>query len=114
MHRAQTDSQKRVAAAFIDWGIPTAESIQNVRQAAPHLPVIASGGLRDGIDIAKCVALGASLGGMAGPFLKAAAVSLEATTETIAEIVRELRIAMFAAGAGTLTQLQKTPLVTRE
>jgi len=114
MYRAQTDSQKRVAAAFIDWGIPTAPSIQNVRRAAPHLPVIASGGLRDGIDIAKCLALGASLGGMAGPLLKAAAVSVEATTETIAEIVRELRITMFAAGAGTIDQLQKTPLVMRD
>ena len=78
------------------------------------MPVIASGGLRDGIDIAKCMALGASLGGMAGPFLKAAAISVEATTEAIAEIARELRIAMFAAGAGTIEQLQKTLLVTRD
>jgi isopentenyl-diphosphate delta-isomerase len=114
MHRAQTETQKRVAAAFIDWGIPTAEAIQNVRQAAPNLPVIASGGLRDGIDVAKCVALGAGLGGLASPFLKAAAVSVEAVTETIAELSRELRIAMFAAGAGSIAQLQATPLVCRE
>ncbi len=114
MHRAKTETQKRVAAAFIDWGIPTAEAIQNVRRAAPQLPVIASGGLRDGIDAAKCLALGAGLCGLAGPFLKAAAVSVEATSEAIAELARELRIAMFAAGAGSVTQLQATPLVRRE
>jgi len=110
MHRAQTATQRRIAAAFIDWGIPTAEAIQNVRRAAPALPVIASGGLRDGIDLAKCLALGASLGGLAGPFLKAAAVSVEAVTEAIGELSRELRIAMFAAGAGSIAALQATPL----
>ena len=110
MHRAKTATQRRIAAAFIDWGIPTAEAIQNVRRAAPALPVIASGGLRDGIDVAKCVALGASLGGLAGPFLKAAAVSVEAVTEAIGELSRELRIAMFASGAGSIAALQATPL----
>jgi len=110
MHRAKTESHKRVAAAFIDWGIPTAEAIQNVRRAAPQVPVIASGGLRDGVDVAKCVALGAGLCGLAGPMLKAAAVSAEAVIETIAELARTLRIAMFAAGAGTIAQLQTTPL----
>ena len=114
MHRAKTETQKRVAAAFIDWGIPTAEAIQNVRRAAPGLPVIASGGLRDGIDVAKSVALGAGLCGLASPFLKAAAVSVEATAEAIAELARELRIAMFAAGAGSIAQLQATPLVCRD
>jgi isopentenyl-diphosphate delta-isomerase len=114
MHRAKTETQKRVAAAFIDWGIPTAEAIQNVRRAAPGLPVIASGGLRDGIDVAKSVALGAGLCGLASPFLKAAAVSVEATAEAIAELARELRIAMFAAGAGSIAQLQATPLLCRE
>ncbi len=114
MHRAQTESQKRVAAAFIDWGIPTAEAIQNVRRAAPGLPIIASGGLRDGIDAAKCLALGAGLCGLASPFLKAAALSVEAASETIAELARELRIAMFAAGAGSIAQLQATPLARRD
>lgn len=114
MHRARTETQKRVAAAFIDWGIPTAEAIQNVRRAAPGLPIIASGGLRDGIDVAKCLALGAGLCGLAGPFLKAAAVSVEVTSEAIAELARELRIAMFAAGAGNIAQLQTTPLLCRD
>jgi isopentenyl-diphosphate delta-isomerase len=111
MHRAKTESQKRVAGAFVDWGIPTAESILNVKRAAPHLPVIASGGLRDGVEVAKCLALGATLGGLASPFLKAADASLEAVIETIQELAREIRIAMFAAGAGNIAQLQETPLV---
>ncbi|NUM48686.1 MAG: type 2 isopentenyl-diphosphate Delta-isomerase, partial [Anaerolineales bacterium] len=113
MYRAQTESQKRLAAAFIDWGIPTADAILNVRRVAPTLPIIASGGLRTGIDIAKSIALGASLGGMAGPFLKAAAQSVALTVQTIEEIQREIRVCMFAAGAGSIEQLQKTQLVEK-
>ena len=101
MFRIQDESLARVAAAFRGWGIPTANSIEMVRRAAPNMTVFASGGLRSGVDIAKCIALGANLGGMAGPFLKAAAQSLEDTLQTVAEIQRELQICMFAAGAET-------------
>lgn len=110
MYRAQDESQKRLAAGFIDWGIPTAESVQMVRRAAPHLVIFASGGLRSGIDIAKSIALGATLGGMAGPYLKAAVQSLEATVQTIQEIRREIQVCMFAAGAGSLVQLRNISL----
>jgi len=111
MHRAENDSQARLAAAFVDWGIPTTESILNVRRAAPGLMVFASGGLRNGVDIAKCIALGAQLGGMAGPFLKAAVHSLEASVQTIAEIRNEIRVCMFAAGAADLQVLRNTQLL---
>lgn len=110
-HRIQDERLARVASAFRNWGIPTAESIQMVRRAAPDLLVFASGGLRGGVDIAKTIALGARLGGMAGLFLKAAARSLEDTVQTIEEIRRELQICMFAAGAANLSQLQNTPLI---
>jgi isopentenyl-diphosphate delta-isomerase len=110
MHRAQNESQARLAAAFVDWGAPTAEAILNVRRAAPALMVIASGGLRSGVDIAKCIALGANVGGMAGPFLKAAVRSPDAVIQTIHEIRREIQTAMFAAGAGNIDQLKSTPL----
>ena len=110
-HRAPDDLHKRVAAAFRDWGIPTAQSVQMVRRAAPQLPVFASGGIRSGIDIAKAVALGATLGGMAGPFLQAAVISTEAVEEVLEETIRVLRIAMFAAGAGDIAALRETPLV---
>ena len=82
-----------------------------VREAAPGLPVIASGGLRDGVDIAKCIALGAVLGGMAGPFLRAAADSVDAVRALIWELTAQVRIAMFASGAATIAALQQTPLV---
>ncbi len=112
LFRAPDDLHRRVAAAFRDWGIPTSESIQMVKRAAPQLPVIASGGIRSGIDIAKAIALGATLGGMAGPFLKAATVSSDAVMETLEETFRVLRIAMFSAGAGNIEVLQQTPLVS--
>jgi isopentenyl-diphosphate Delta-isomerase len=111
MHRAKTPAQARLAGAFINWGMPTAEAVLNVRKAAPELAVFASGGLRTGIDIAKSVALGASLGGMAGPFLKAANESVDLTVQTIQEIHREIQVCMFAAGAGNLIALQKTQLI---
>lgn len=110
MHRARDESQKRLAAAFIDWGIPTAESIRMVRQAAPEIIIFASGGIRSGIDIAKAIALGATLGGMANPFMRAAFQSLEATVQTIREISREMQVCMFAAGAGSIERLRQTPL----
>lgn len=111
MHRAENESDARVAAAFVSWGIPTAEAILNARAAAPHLPVIASGGLRDGIDAAKCIALGADLGGMAGPFLRAADQSVEAVVETVRELAREIRIVLFATGCKDLAAFRASPVL---
>lgn len=113
MYRAQDDISQRVASRFRDWGIPTAESLLAVRQAVPQIPVIASGGLRHGLDVAKVLALGASLAGMAGPFLKAAATSTEAVADLIEELTRTLCIVMFAAGASDIAALRATPLVKR-
>jgi len=106
MHRASDEQQAQLAAAFIDWGIPTAEAIQNVRTLSPQMIILASGGLRNGLDIAKCIALGACLGGMAGPFLKAAAISLEHTINTIQAITRQIKVCMFASGAPDLSSLR--------
>ena len=109
MHRAPTEQRRRLCAAFADWGIPTAEALVQVRAALPHIPLIASGGLRDGLDLAKVLALGADLGGMAGPFLKAADVSAEAVAELAAETGQTLRIAMFCLGIAALPDLKGTP-----
>jgi isopentenyl-diphosphate Delta-isomerase len=114
MHRAKTESQARLAAAFIDWGIPTAESILQVRQGAPQTLIFASGGIRTGLDIAKAIALGASLGGLAGPFLRAATQSAEAVEQVLLELRREIQVCMFAAGAGSIAALQQTSLVVTE
>ena len=108
--RATTSAQRRVAARFRSWGIPTAESILMARRGAPNLPILASGGLRDGIDIAKCIALGAAAAGIARPFLKAAALGEQAADEAVSEVLTELRVAMFAAGAGNIPALRNTPL----
>ncbi len=110
MYRAKNPSQARLAAAFVNWGVPTADAIRNVRKTAPGLKVFASGGLRSGVDLAKCLALGASLGGLASPFLKAAAVSAEETISAIHEIRDEVRVCMFACGAKDLESLAATPL----
>jgi isopentenyl-diphosphate delta-isomerase len=104
-HRAGSERLRRLARAFADWGLPTALSLQLVRQTLPDMMLFASGGLRGGIDLAKCLALGATLGGMAGPFLKAAARGVEAVAEEIEATVAELRVAMFAAGAADLRAL---------
>jgi isopentenyl-diphosphate Delta-isomerase len=111
MYRARTDIQRRVAEAFVDWGIPTADSVRNARAYAPDLPVIASGGLKNGVDGAKCIALGATLFGMAGPFLRAATVSDQAVRDEVEIMLRQLRTVMLCTGAANLPALQKTELV---
>ncbi|MQC26912.1 MAG: type 2 isopentenyl-diphosphate Delta-isomerase [Chloroflexi bacterium] len=113
MHRAKDARQKRLAAAFLDWGIPTADSLIGIRKALPRMTLFASGGIRTGVDIAKSIALGAKLGGMAGPYLKAANQSVGATVQTIQELAREVQVCMFAAGAANLQQLGQTPLIER-
>jgi isopentenyl-diphosphate delta-isomerase len=75
------------------------------------LKIIASGGLRNGVDIAKCVALGASLGGMAGPFLKTASQSVDETIKLINLLKEEFSICMFATGSGSVEQLRQDRLV---
>lgn len=113
MYRAPTARHRRVAGTFIDWGIPTAVSIQYCRRAHPTLPIIASGGIRHGIDVAKCIALGANLVGLAGDFLRAADQNGVAGVVELAEtLTDELRIAMFCSGAADVQVLSQTPLHT--
>ncbi len=111
MYRMQDQRLARVAAAFRDWGIPTAESLRQIHQVLPDLPLFASGGLKDGIDLAKSIAVGAHLGGMAGPFLKAAVTSLDETLGLIDELTRTIRIVMFAVGAGNLAEFRSTDMI---
>jgi isopentenyl-diphosphate delta-isomerase len=105
MHRAPDEFTRALAATFVGWGIPTADSILNVKKAVPEMTIFASGGLKDGLDIAKCIALGATLGGMAGQFLKAAAVSAENVIEMMKLTKRQIQVTMFATGVGTLESL---------
>lgn len=110
-HRAPTAKHARVAAAFADWGIPTADAIGYAKKAAPQLPIIASGGLRNGIEIAKCIALGADLAGLASPFLKAAHESEAALDALIEELVSELKITMLCSGVKNIAELKQISLI---
>ncbi|MFQ5943450.1 MAG: type 2 isopentenyl-diphosphate Delta-isomerase [Anaerolineales bacterium] len=112
MHRATDERQAELASRFVDWGIPTAEAVRQVRAALPGVPVIASGGLRSGIDIAKSIALGAQLGGMAGPFLRAANESSQAVSDLIDQTLKELRVSMFATGSRDLNALRAAKLIS--
>ena len=111
MHSAPDEFSRRLAGSFVDWGIPTAESILNVKQASLDTMVFASGGLKNGIDIAKCIALGAILGGMAGPLLKAAASSTEKVIEIIKLTKKQLEVAMFACGTNSIKEINGQKLV---
>jgi isopentenyl-diphosphate delta-isomerase len=110
-HRAPSSFHANIARAFADWGIPTAEALCYARQAAPQLPTFASGGLRDGIDMAKVIALGASLAGYAGPFLKTAADSAEAADQYLRELIAQLRIVMLCTGSPNLASLRQAPML---
>ena len=105
MHRAPDEFTRELAATFVGWGIPTSESILNVKKAAPDMTIFASGGLKDGLDIAKCIALGATLGGMAGQFLRAAAISTKNAVQMMKLTKKQIEVTMFAAGIGTLDGL---------
>ncbi|MEM1250900.1 MAG: type 2 isopentenyl-diphosphate Delta-isomerase [Cyanobacteria bacterium P01_H01_bin.21] len=111
--RAQDLKQRRLGQTFADWGIPTADCIESVRAIAPTIPLIASGGLRNGLDIAKTIALGADIAGMAFPFLKAADHS-EAALNTLADIlIAELKTALFCTGQGNLNDLKHSQVLQR-
>jgi isopentenyl-diphosphate delta-isomerase len=94
-----------------EWGIPTAESLLAVREVAPSLTVIASGGIRTGEDVAKSLALGANAAGMALPLLKCAATSREALRDYLVRLREELVTVMFCAGCRGVAELAETGVV---
>ena len=109
-HRAQNELQRRIAAHFARWGIPTAEAIAQAHRGAPGLPIIASGGVRTGPEAAIALALGADLVGLARPLLVPATVSTEAVQDELQVLIEGLRIAMFAAGLRDIPALKTAPL----
>jgi isopentenyl-diphosphate Delta-isomerase len=103
--RAENALEKQLGKTFANWGIPTADCIRTISRAYPQLPLIASGGLRNGLDVAKAIALGADLAGLAWPFLRAAAVSPEAVVATVEILLAELKTVLFCTGSKNLTSL---------
>ncbi len=110
-YRVAEPWRARVAAAFAGWGIPTARCLIDARRVAPTETLFASGGIRTGLDVAKAIALGADLAGIAGPFLRAADRGLDEADALARELIETLRIAMFCAAARTLSELRTAPLL---
>ncbi len=104
--------RKRVLPFFDKWGIPTAASIVEAKTAAPHMPLIASGGVMDSLQAAKSLALGADAAAISGFFLK---ILLEKGEEALLEemlsLKEELIFIMAALGAVSIKELQRVPLV---
>ncbi|MBD2446917.1 type 2 isopentenyl-diphosphate Delta-isomerase [Nostoc sp. FACHB-152] len=106
--RAKDNKQRRLGQTFADWGLATADCLNSIRAIAPTIPLIASGGLTNGLDVAKAIALGADLAGLARPFL-AAAVTSEAAVDELAEIlIAELETALFCTGNTSLAELRSS------
>lgn len=112
--RAPTERQRAVAEAFRDWGIPTAQALTAVRAACPATPLIASGGLRTGVDCAKTLRLGADLAGLAAGALPSAVVGVEAIVDHLGTLIDQLRVACFCTGSADLAALRTAPLMTRQ
>jgi isopentenyl-diphosphate Delta-isomerase len=108
-HRMDEAWRARVAGSFASWGIPTAECVKHARAISPDGFVIASGGIRDGMDAAKAIALGADVAGIAGPFLRAVDKSVDEAFGFAQEVTETLRTAMFALGTRTIDELRCTP-----
>jgi isopentenyl-diphosphate delta-isomerase len=102
------DRAGATGAAFADWGLRTVDALAEAHEAAPRLPRIASGGLRDGVDCAKCLALGAVACGIARPLLLAARA--DRVVQALGNVVRQLRIATWLTGAGTSSELGRAHL----
>lgn len=111
--RALDQRQRHLGQVFAEWGIPTADCIVSIREKDADVPIIASGGLRNGVEMAKAIALGADLTGMATPFLKAACDSEEALDELITLLLEELKIVLFCTGNANLKSLQNSAVLTK-
>jgi isopentenyl-diphosphate delta-isomerase len=110
-HRSEVTSMEHLlSGVFWDWGIPTAVSLIETAQAV-KIPVIASGGVRSGVDIAKALALNACLASVSLPVLQTAVEGVKETEDLLSLLMEELRTAMFLVGAEKVPQLAKTPVV---
>ena len=111
--RAETNLQRRLGNTFSDWGIPTAECIVQIRSQYPDIPLIASGGLRNGLEVAKTIALGADLAGLAFPFLQAASDSPAALDELVEILMAEIRTVLFCTGNRNLEELRRSQVLSK-
>jgi isopentenyl-diphosphate delta-isomerase len=106
--RAKNAHQHQLGQTFADWGLPTAECITSIRAFNSEIPLIASGGLRNGLDVAKAIALGADISGLALPFLQAASQSVEAVDALVQLLIAEITTVLLCTGNATLSQLKSS------
>jgi isopentenyl-diphosphate Delta-isomerase len=107
---AHNSNKINLGELFWDWGIPTAVSLIEVRNSV-KIPVVASGGIRNGLEIAKCMALGANMCGMAYPFLRHASKSFESLSEFANKTLIELKSTMFLVGSKNISELGKSRFI---
>lgn len=96
-----------------EWGIPTADALRDIHEALPAMPLVASGGIRTGLDIAKAVAMGAQVCAVAKPLLRPATQSADAVVEHLEALIWGLRVAMHGSGCPNLDALAATRAVPR-
>lgn len=109
LRRADTQGQS-LGEVFRNWGIPTAECLNEVHKALPGMSLIASGGIHDGLDGAKALRLGATLVGQAGALLRAATLGPEHVIAHVSAWEKALRIACFCTASKNLDELRQAPL----
>lgn len=109
--RAQAAEGQSLGEIFRNWGIPTAQALDQVRAACPDVPVIASGGIRHGLDAAKAIRLGATLAGQAASLLGPALQGTEAVIAHVEAFARALRITCLVTGSQDLAELRRAPLM---
>jgi len=115
MRADEASPSRRFGATFSNWGVPTAESILNAKVAFESRPIEiwASGGIRTGLDAAKCIALGANRVGFARPALEAALSGEKALEQWMESVESELRIALFCTNSAKVSELDFTKIERR-
>ena len=111
--RAENSLQRRLGATFADWGIPTADCIVEINSSYPNVPLIASGGLRNGLEVAKTLALGADMAGLAFPFLQAADKSPQAVEELVQVLTAEIETVLFCTGSHNIADLKASKMLQK-
>uniref|UniRef100_A9A8P8 Isopentenyl-diphosphate delta-isomerase n=1 Tax=Methanococcus maripaludis (strain C6 / ATCC BAA-1332) TaxID=444158 RepID=A9A8P8_METM6 len=112
LYRIKDEEQKNFSNQYFNWGIPTAASVLEVNSVFSG-PIIATGGIRTGIDIAKSIAIGANCCGTALPILKAALKSSEAVTAVLERMIKELKTTMFLTGSNTINELKSARYILK-
>lgn len=113
-HRASDPAQRTLGEVFGNWGLPTTTALRLAREALPEFPLIASGGVRTGLDVAKAIALGADMVAIAMPLLAPATRSGAEVERALRQIIAELRAAMFLTGVRDVATLRRSRRLLRE